>query len=273
MNRGSALVKLLRKFMQLNPLGVALMRPFHSMLPKRNVGHIYIVGAPRSGTTITYQKLIKTYDVKYLDNFMHLTFGIPFIRGLSNRFKPSQAESSQHGFVGGLRGAAEGLHFWKYWTGYDTTYRKHSEPLKSGLTKYIDYLEGKKRPFLSCYIPMMGHIAELQQQNPNAFFILLRRDMDDVKRSLTKCYTDMNLSDGWFSVRAEGDTATSAEERIDKQVALYEALLDKDAEVKEGMMTLTYDEIREFSETTKTRILESYNTFAAQTGVSKLKLR
>lgn len=261
--------------MWLNLIGITFIRVFHRILPARGVGHIYIIGAPRSGTTITYQKILKTFDVKYLDNYLHLTFGLPFVRGFSNRFKISQAENSYHGFVSGLRGAAEGLHFWTYWLGLDTLYSACLKSVKSGLIKYIDYLEPSKRPFLSCYLAMLGHVKEILEINPNAFVIILEREEEDIRASLLKCYQDLDVpSDSWFSLRAERMKGSTHKEKVDEQISLYMKLLEKDiANEGERLMKVSYEEMKEYNKKTQSSILEHYNNFAELNKLSNLKFR
>ncbi len=261
--------------MGFNPIGVALMSPFHYLLPKRNVGRIYIIGAPRSGTTITYQKILKSFNVKYLDNYLHMLFGVPFLRGLSNSFKPSEAEHSHHGFVPGLRGAAEGLHFWKYWLGLDTTIRDMNTAKIKHLKKYIDYLEWNRRPFLSCYLGMLGHAQQLAMVDPDVFLILLQRDPLEVKKSMAKCYIDNDMAeDKWFSLHEDVPPPHGREKKVQQQIELYQRLIASDRSAPPAnVVMLTYNEVKEFSPATQQRILEKYNQFADSRKLSKLQMR
>lgn len=261
--------------MKLNRIGASFLGLVLSFFPKRNVGHIYIIGPPRSGTTITYQRFIKSFDIKYLDNYLHLTFGVPFIRGLSNLVAPSMEESSHHGFVGGLRGAAEGLHFWKYWFGAKLTYSETIK-LKGGFAKYIDYLEFNKRPFTTCYIPHLGHAQEILDQDLNAFIIILRRNSNDVSNSLRKIYIEKTIPEyEWFSYQPLTLPETKGlDAKLNAQVEFYSKLIEKDSKAEDArILEVTYEEMVEFSSSTKNRILRAYNTFAKARRLSILKER
>jgi hypothetical protein len=275
MNRGSLSIKILRKFITVNRIGARLLSLILREFPKRNIGHIYILGPPRSGTTITYQRLISNFNVKYLDNYLHFMFGVPFLRGLSNWFKPSQKEESSFGFVSGFRGAAEGLHFWYYWTKTGLTYDKYFR-LDKGFSSYIDYLELSKRPFITCYIPHLGYAQEILRQDPNAFIVLLRRDSNSVINSLKKIYKEKNIQDkDWFSYKPDELPHTEGlNAKIRAQVEFYNNLLEQDSKSdKVRLVEVTYEEMIHFNSSTKGRILLAYNTFAKTRNLSILKLR
>jgi hypothetical protein len=275
MNRGSPLVRIVRKLLTLNRVGASFIGLILRMFPERNVGHIYIIGAPRSGTTITYQRFISNFNVKYLDNYLHLMFGVPFFRGMSNWFAPSYKEHSTHGFVSGLRGAAEGLHFWDYWTNTRLKFKQDFR-FRKGFRLYIDYMEPSKRPFITCYIPHLGHVHEILDQDPNAFVVLLHRNSEAVLKSLKKIYQEKFIpEEKWFSYQPdELPTTEGLDLKLQAQVGFYNTLLEQDKKSDEiRVLEVTYEEMVDFNSVTKDRILFAYNTFAKTRNLSILKAR
>lgn len=81
---------------------------------------IFVVGPPRSGTTLVYQLIRSAFQANYLTNVSNFLFTMPFLSFLFSskvcRRMPSKFKS-KFGFVSGACGEAEGLAFWRYWTG------------------------------------------------------------------------------------------------------------------------------------------------------------
>ena len=82
---------------------------------------IFIVGAPRTGSTIVYQLITQYFDTIYFNNLVHLArentyFGF----WLSNKFfkeNPHNSFKSNHGdtLTGGLHAPSEGGQIWQKW--------------------------------------------------------------------------------------------------------------------------------------------------------------
>jgi hypothetical protein len=75
---------------------------------------IFIVGAPRSGSTLLYQLLVVRFDVGYLSNLHCRLYGAPALveRMAGRRLEPPAAFSSDHGRTDGLAAPSECGPYW-----------------------------------------------------------------------------------------------------------------------------------------------------------------
>ena len=80
---------------------------------------IFILGSPRTGSTLLYQLLIKTYNLSYFNNMTNAYFyHTPYIGFYISRFfSPKISFQSDHGKTKGLLGPSEASKFFSYWFG------------------------------------------------------------------------------------------------------------------------------------------------------------
>lgn len=155
---------------------------------------ICIVGAPRSGTTLAYQVLTEAFENNHLTNFSNLVYATPVLgfkiqKKLCLRY--INKYSSNHGFVSGLCGEAEGLKFWNYWS---------KQKLEE--TDSLDAISLKKlhcrlrkidnKPFITGYLGLSFSIDLMRNEFKNILFVNLKRDMLSTCYSLYKFYGKNN---------------------------------------------------------------------------------
>lgn len=175
---------------------------------------LFIVGLPRSGSTVLAQVLIHRLLLGYVTNlvakfWMAPEYGIALARAINE--DPGALPpvlSSAHGQTGDYEGHHEFGYFWKRWF----TYRENHyiEP------KYWDEIDGPDllkslvrmemawdRPLIFKNPPALSlQIALLNQIVPNALFLNLTRSDSDVATSLyhaRKVYHGSHAK--WFSVK------------------------------------------------------------------------
>lgn len=212
MDRSSILVKLGRIIQNL-PLSIlrVLEYPFFYLKrsdKKKNKEFVIILLAlPRSGSTLTYQVLCHGLRLRYLSNLGNLFYQLPLLGGLLSSWKCRNHLSnfsSQHGFVSGLCGPAEGLRYWDYWlnNGID---ERHATKInqkklcfrKKYLKKVFAFLGHINHPLATGYLGHTLNWKELREIFPNALFIRLHRDPVSNALSLLKA---RKIKDNWFSV-------------------------------------------------------------------------
>ena len=173
---------------------------------KKQIPLIVILAPPRSGSTLTYQLLTSGIENFHLTNIWNLLYATPFIgASVSEKLiarKSVSTFSSNHGFVPGLTGEAEGLKFWKYWMGQ--TLEEEQQKIKiNKLRKLanIIYRLGYKydKSFITGYLGHVFSVNELREAFNHVIFIHLTRDL------LSNAYSVYQISPkNWFSTKPQG---------------------------------------------------------------------
>ena len=189
MSRSSIVVRLARQIQRL-PLSWLrwLEAPFvHlSRRARREPPMIILLALPRSGSTLTYQCLVHGLGATYLSNVWNMLFALPLVGATLSRLKCQGHDSdfrSEHGFVDGLCGPAEGLTFWSYWCGQglaDPGGSGEPEPRRERRVRYIKkvlaLVATDRRPFVAGYLGHALVARDLATMFPNAIFVRLTRD-------------------------------------------------------------------------------------------------
>ena len=262
MTSRSSLIVRIARWIQRIPLSMLrfVEWPFVAILSGKNVvtPAIFVFALPRSGSTVTYQSICHGLAVNYLSNLWHLLYQLPFLGGW---FATKKAQfhysdfTSQHGFVQGLDGPAEGLHFWQWWLdcglsdqNCKTMSIKKRERRSIYLCQVFSSLSRKGQPFATTYL---GHALvpdRVHQAFPGAVLIRLRREPVSNALSLLQSTRASGGSVGWFSViprECEGLELTATEyDRVAAQVYWLNRRLD-DATCASKMLTIHYEELCE----------------------------
>lgn len=226
---------------------------------------IFVLALPRSGSTVTYQTICHGLTVNYLSNLWHLLYQLPLVGGwLSAKIAKSHRSgfTSQHGFVPGLDGPAEGLRFWRWWLDCGLSDADCLTVPKRKLRKRASYLRGvisalarKGQPFATAYL---GHSLvpdRVEQSFPGAVLIRLQREPVSNALSLLKSMRIAGSS--WFSVKpreCEGMMESATEhERVAAQVYWLNRRLN-DAASADVMLTVQYEMLCENPERELDRI-------------------
>jgi hypothetical protein len=170
-----------------------------------NFPAVFVIGPPRSGSTLMYQVLNNVFENNHLTNIWNLLYSTPAIGArISHRLCKDHVASyqSMKGFVPGFCGEAEGMKFWKYWTGQGLEERP--ERLKERKTKkLVRILSGPanpgSKPFFSGYIGHAFTISFLRKHFPKALFIYMQRDLISNAYSIYRLFPEQ-----WFSLKPQG---------------------------------------------------------------------
>lgn len=252
---------------------LAWLRPVESLfLRARSCGPprmVFLMGLPRSGSTLTYQALVQGLQPLYLSNFWNLFYDLPYMGGLLSVGRCAGYESdfrSAQGFVGGVCGPAEGLRFWSYWTGcgLDET----SKPLVSErrLVGRLGYFGRVMAALTSSEVPMvtgyLGHALVPQRLRvwfPEAIFVRLHRDPLSNAASILR--SRQAASGEWFSVfPSECQEALGQGVHAEVAAQVYWlnrrlALLDGDS----GTIHVRYEELCENPRAVLDRVVDGCN--------------
>ena len=171
---------------------------------------IFIVGSPRSGSTILYQLLTHCIDYLYIDNLAcpfhrNMPFGIWLSRRVFGSRNHNSFES-RYGNTPTLHSPSECQSFWYRWFPKDRDFVDHgdvSERKLHDLRKVIRSIMDKhKRDFVFKNLSCGQRIRVIREAFPNAIFISIKRDPVYTAQSLLLARRKLGLPDDvWWSVK------------------------------------------------------------------------
>jgi hypothetical protein len=184
---------------------------FRHRYARADVPIVFIVGAPRSGTTVLYQLMADHLDVGFVNNRMARYFAAPVVGAMLHAHTRSGHElalSSEYGRTGGDHSPHEFSWFWHYYGDFqldddltdDELASINWQPVKHALEGLAGYF---RRPLVIKNINFVVYqIAWLKSLLPAAKFVWIRRDARYTAQSILRVredeYGDRSV---WWSVR------------------------------------------------------------------------
>lgn len=170
---------------------------------------IFIIGIPRSGTTLLYQLLIKTFQFGYFGNIHHCLYGAPFIAEIAARMllKGNSMEfKSEFGLTKGLLGPSEAGNYWYRFFGSEqgkisVLKANQNQILRRSLNRFMQAV-GKDCVFKNTVNVL--RFSELAKILPEALFIVIERDPLETASSILSARKKIFGSyNEWWSVEPE----------------------------------------------------------------------
>jgi len=169
---------------------------------------IFIVGPPRSGTTLIYQTVTTAFKTVFFCNFAELHKNAPLSATLLGYFSISRYQSGFSSTYGASRGRfapAQGDGLWQSLLAI----KADRDPLECEIDQVRKVIEQMcslyKAPFVNKSIRMSANIAILDKIFPHALYIRVRRDIVDNSMSQLN-----NLRQNGTVQNSAGDTWVSA---------------------------------------------------------------
>ncbi|WP_377194785.1 sulfotransferase [Ruegeria meonggei] len=187
--------------------------------PEAKWPHIFILGAPRSGTSLFYELMTTQFAFAYFTNLAHRFYKTPLAatrigRPFISRHKP--AYQSDYGHISGWAAPNEGGWIWQRWL-EDGPWVDESRIVELPVGEIRSTLAGMSylsaAPFINKNVMHSNRVRLLDALFPGCLFLEVQRDARDTARSIIRAQrrnkgpeTD---EDEWWSVRpsnASGDT-------------------------------------------------------------------
>lgn len=194
---------------------------------------IYIVGVPRSGTTLLSQLLSCYLPVGYIDNLIarfwqRPSVGIRLSQSLlGNDGRKAIRFDSRHGTTQGVEGPHEFGYFWRHWLALDRAETHKLTDQEAGCIDLVGLKQVLENEILNEFAsPVLfknvicGFQAEiLSRAHPASLFVWIKREPEDVVRSILKCRMERyGRYDAWWSLKPSTYTQLVKIESPVKQV-------------------------------------------------------
>ncbi len=239
----------------------AAMNPFERRLMRNSAEQhkpIFIIGAPRSGTSLLYELMITKYYFAYISNAAHRFFKTPLAatRLFRSQIKNWQGDfSSRFGHIDGWGAPNEGGWVWQRWlddgpwTDGSCVSENSVDALRrlaSGISQSLD------APFLNKNVMHSNRLMLMDQVWPDALFIEVRRDTLDNARSILRAERQSGgpekHHDDWWSVRPRLATQYAGRADTLRAIAQVEGVaqdIAQDIEVvgTDRLLSIDYSEL------------------------------
>lgn len=239
---------------------------------------IFILGAPRSGSTLFVQAMTNALDVGYISNRHCPWFGAPALAEYVFRPTRSRVPSdykSQHGVTTGSSAPAECGEWWYRFFRRAPAYVTRDDVSDNKMRAFrysLHSLESvMQRPLVFKNLYASLRIDPIAQHVPNALFIVVERDVVDNAQSILKGRMDaLGSYELWWSVPppdvAELQKLKPVQQAVE-QVRSIRSLIRHDVErlgLESQTLHVNYDDFCRDVPTT----LEAIRQFASKNGIT-----
>lgn len=216
---------------------------------------IFIVGAPRSGTTLTFQLIVHAFKVGYLTNMHCKIFGAPVLASRLMRNDHRHITFlSNYGRTAGRYGPSECGEWWYRFFPRDPVYVKTSDissrKLEAFRRSLVAFAAAEGRPVVFKNLYASLRIDPILSMFPNAIFIHVMRNRVDNAASILEGRMAANGEyDTWWSVPPPGYEylrELSPARQVMSQIAMIDDQIEQDIRRlmhDECVLNVRYEEI------------------------------
>lgn len=169
---------------------------------------IFILGSPRSGTTLLSQVLTKSLELDFMSNLRCHFVGAPFLAsyfGIPSEKIHEATYSSEYGATQGAGSPSECGEWWYRFFprgNQPVNYEDLSKSQKRRFLRSSRLLLDSENPFLFKNLYNVFRIDPLSKVFPNALYVLVERDIFDTASSILNARKDtFGNVERWFSIR------------------------------------------------------------------------
>lgn len=220
---------------------------------------VFIIGAPRTGSTVLYQTITNQLDVLYIDNitcrfYKNLFFGFLLSKKLYNQ-KAHNCFKSNHGDTTkcGNHAPSECGEFWYRWLStdehfvdYDVVTEQMISEIRDEITAITNYFD---KPIVFKNLNAGQRLRLLSKCFPNAKFIFIKREPLFTAQSILKAKRKIGISDNTFwSIKPKNFKElenVDPYQQIVKQIYFLEKQIMKDSVLfhKNNFLCLNYKDL------------------------------
>ena len=198
---------------------------------------MFILGAPRTGSTLLYQTLVQSLAVGYLNNAQAMLHGAPLLVARWGGHRPPGGEfRSDLGLTRGWSGPSEAGAFWYRWFPRDVPHVSDQDVAVGtllSLRQVVGALTRRLGPMLFKNLTNSMRIRVLASLFPEARFVVVERDLLWTAQSILLARIQVHGNPTrWWSVRVPGWQRLQAlppEEQVTSQVVEIDRIIDADA--------------------------------------------
>lgn len=190
--------------------------------------HVFILGAPRSGTSLFYELMVTGFRCAYFSNLAHRFYKTPLaVSRLGQRLITTHeaAYQSDYGHISGWAAPNEGGWIWQRWLedGPWTDERKLPDlPAREIQATLAGMSTISDAPFVNKNVMHSNRVRLLDALFPGCLFVEIHRDAKDTARSIIRAQRrdkgPKQDSDKWWSVRPSNAGGETVLERACRQV-------------------------------------------------------
>lgn len=171
---------------------------------------IFILGAPRCGSTLIYQNIVNTLDVAYLSNLHCYWFGAPWLlerlTNASANFRNNPVYRSRLGFTKGMYAPSECGEFWyrffRRFPQYVDKQSVNNKKMKDLRIAMHAFLQASEKPVIIKNLLNALRLEPIIDTLPESIFIVIHRDEKDIAHSILEARKKMNGNyNDWFSLQ------------------------------------------------------------------------
>lgn len=167
---------------------------------------LFIVGLPRSGTTVLYQMLLTGFRFAYFSNLANVFYGYPLLILILFKRKHLSYRNTQYksnyGYVSGIFAPSESGSIFRYWS--ELEFGDGVVHVVKGVMRFM------RAPLIFKNLNATFHIKEIEKLFPNAIFVYVERDLKDVCVSNYLGF----LNDGGIEISGLSKKSLESEEDI-----------------------------------------------------------
>jgi len=251
---------------------------YGSITPKNNP--VFIIGAPRTGSTILYQMITNYFDVLYIDNLISLARdNLYFGFWLSNKIfrdKPHNSYKSEYGNTSseGLHAPSEAGQFWYRWIPPGKIYLESNDISDKKINKVRNNIYSIINRYNKIFIIKNNFTSQrlklIKEVAPEAKFIFIKRNPLFAAQSIIltrqSIYGEKNK---WWSIKPrnyEEIKDLTYVEQVVKQIYYIEKQIVTDIKLfkQHNLLIVNYDEIL-----TQDILLEKIQNFIGEAPIRK----
>jgi hypothetical protein len=183
-----------------------------------NFQPVFIVGAPRSGSTLLYQFLIASFNLSYISNAMALfpKYMLPILK-IQQIFKLQRIDrinESDYGFVSGLFSPNEAGEIHRQL--FESYSLKHQKNVADLLMKFMEI---SKAPIIFKNLININRLENIYRIFPKARFIFIKRDISYNAQSILEARVKLKENiNYWVGTKPAGF------EKVKKESPYYQVI-------------------------------------------------